>query len=142
MIKRYQRDIWLHRRKPFMACPTETGKVGTRWTWGLIQDNSILQGKAVTIPDSWRVRARKGGDRIRLLPNGHSVKLKQLFQAAIVPPWLRSGIPLLEWDGEPVALGDWVIGPRLKNWLFENDLEYNWRPADPMLVRVKTDCQR
>ena len=142
MIKRYQRDIWLHRRKPLMACPTVNWESGNSLDLGPDSGQLTLQGKAVTIPDSWQVRAREGGDRIRLLPNGHSVRLKQLFQAAIVPPWLRSGIPVLEWDGEPVALGDWVIGHRLKNWLFENDLEYNWRPADPMLVRVKTDCQR
>ena len=101
-----------------------------------------LAGETTAIPSSWKVRAREAGDRIRTVPGGPSYKLKQLFQSALIPPWLRSGIPVLEWDGEPVALGDWVIGHRLQGWLLENGLTYQWRPADPVLNRIRSDCQR
>jgi len=142
MIKRYKRDLWLHRRKPFLACPEKKWKHGMKVELG--PDSGVLRlvGESATIPASWKVRAREGGDRIRLLPHGPSHKLKQLFQAALIPPWLRSGIPVLEWDGEPVALGDWAIGHRLQNWLFEKNLKLQWRPTDPVLGRVRTDCQR
>ncbi len=142
MIKRYKRDLWLHRRKPFLACPEKKWKNHMKLDLG--PDSGVLRlvGESTAIPASWKVRARKAGDRIRLLPNGPSHKLKQLFQAALIPPWLRTGIPVLEWDGEPVALGDWVIGHRLQNWLFDNSLKLQWRPADPVLGRVRTDCQR
>jgi len=142
MIKRYKRDLWLHRRKPFLACPEKKWKHGMKVELG--PDSGVLRlvGEPASIPASWKVRARKGGDRIRLLPHGPSHKLKQLFQAALIPPWLRSGIPVLEWDGEPVALGDWVIGHRLQNWLFDKNLKLQWRPTDPVLGRVRTDCQR
>jgi tRNA(Ile)-lysidine synthetase-like protein len=109
---------------------------------GLDSGTLRLAGKPVPTPVGWLVRARQEGDRIRLLPNGPSHKIKQFFQSAFVPPWLRPGIPVLEWDGEPVALGDWVIGHRLQNWLFENDLKLRWRPADAVLARVRSDCQR
>ncbi len=142
MIKRYQRDLWLHRRKPFLACPEVKWQSEMKVDLG--PDSGFLQlvGKSVSVPDTWLVRARKEGDRIRLLPNGPSHKIKQFFQSAFVPPWLRSGVPVLEWDGEPVALGDWVLNQRLQAWLFENNLEYRWQPADTILARVRADCQR
>lgn len=141
MIKRYQRDLWLHRREPFLPCPTVRWKQGKQLDLGPDCGLLRLAGKSVPIPGSWKVRARKAGDRIRLLPNGPSHKIKQLFQNAFIPSWLRSGIPVLEWDNEPVALGDWVVSYRLKNWLYKNDLEYHWQPADPVLSRIRTDCQ-
>lgn len=142
MIKRYQRDLWLHRRDPFKACPEVVWKSGMKLDLGPETGVLRLVGDTTSIPGSWRVRARQSGDRIRLLPHGPNQKLKQFFQSAFIPPWLRSGIPVLEWDGKPVALGDWVIGHRLQNWLFKHNLEYQWRPADPVLSRVRTDCQR
>jgi len=142
MIKRYKHDLWLHRRDPFIACPNKKWKNGMKLELGAETGWLRLSGKTTAIPDSWKVRARKAGDRIRTVPGGPSYKLKQLFQSAFVPPWLRSGIPVLEWDGEPVALGDWVIGHRLQGWLLENGLTYQWRPADPVLNRIRSDCQR
>jgi tRNA(Ile)-lysidine synthetase-like protein len=76
------------------------------------------------------------------MPNGPSHKIKQFFRSAFIPPWLRDGIPVLEWEGEPVALGDWVIAFRLKAWLAENGLEYRWHPANPVLKRLRADSQR
>ncbi|MBT8049501.1 MAG: tRNA lysidine(34) synthetase TilS [Xanthomonadales bacterium] len=142
MIKRYKHELWLHRRSPFIACPKMKWKSGMKLELGPDTGWLRLSGKNTNIPDAWKVRARKPGDRIRTVPDGPSRKLKQLFQSALIPPWLRPGIPVLEWDGEPVALGDWVIGHRLQSWLFENNLTYQWRPSDPVLNRVRTDSQR
>lgn len=141
MIKRYQRDLWLHRRKPFLACPEVEWSSGMVLNLGADCGTLGLGGKKTQIPKGWIVRARRGGDRLRLLPNGPNHRLKQLFQSVFVPPWLRAGVPVLEWDGEPVALGDWVIGYRLKAWLFEHELEYEWRPGSPVLARIRADCQ-
>jgi tRNA(Ile)-lysidine synthase len=141
MIKRYQRDLWLHRRAPFPPCPDLQWQQDKQLELGPDCGVIHLIGKTTPVPASWRIRSREAGDRIRLLPNGPSHKIKQLFQAAFIPPWLRPGIPVLEWDGEPVALGDWVVSYRLKNWLFENDLEYCWQPSDPVLSRIRSDCQ-
>ena len=141
MIKRYQRDLWLHRRKPFLACPEIEWKSGMEVSLGHDSGDLRLVGDPAPIPDGWVVRARQEGDRIRLLPNGPSHRVKQLFQSAFVPPWLRDGIPILEWDGEPVALGDWIMNHRLKAWLFEYELNYEWRPSSSVLVRIRADCQ-
>lgn len=142
MIKRYQLDLWMHRRDPFLDCPSKKWKDSMKLDIGPDSGTLRLTGEPKPIPRGWKVRARKAGDRIRLAPQGPSYKLKQFFRSAMIPPWLRSGVPVLEWDDEPAALGDWIIGHKLQNWLSENDLEYQWRPADPVLGRVRTDCQR
>jgi len=141
MIKRYQGDLWLHRRNPFPACPTKKWKHGMKLDLGAESGSIRLLGESASIPDSWKVRARKSGDRIRQVSGGPSRKLKEFFRNATIPPWLRAGIPVLEWDGEPVALGDWVISHRLQSWLKDNSLDYQWRPSDPVLGRIRTDCQ-
>jgi tRNA(Ile)-lysidine synthase len=92
-------------------------------------------------PGGWTVRARRRGDRIRPQADGPSRKLKQFFQDAAIPPWLRVFVPVLEWDGEAVALGDWVIGQRLRTWLRENGLTYHWEPTHAVLIRVRNESQ-
>jgi tRNA(Ile)-lysidine synthase len=142
MIKHYQLDLWLHRRKPFTGIPETAWRGANDIDLGLDTGQLALQGPPTRIPDGWVVRSRKSGDRIRVQPHGSRQKLKHFFQATSVPPWLRPGIPVLEWDGEPVALGDWIIGHRLQEWLLEQGLEFRWNPGDPVLSRVRADCQR
>lgn len=141
MIKHYHPHLWLHRREPYPPCPEAEWRDGMVLELGPDAGCLRLAGEAVAVPPGWRVRARRPGDRIRERQDRSRRKLKQLFQSAEVPPWLRPGVPVLEWDGEPVALGDWVIGQRLRAWLEEHDLEYRWEPADPVLARVRADLQ-
>jgi len=141
VIRHYRLDLWLHRNKALMSCPATVWKGGMQLDLGPDSGSLVLRGAPVTLPDGWRVRSRQPGDRIRPRAEGGSQKLKHFFQAASVPPWLRPGIPVLEWDGEPVALGDWIIGHRLQEWLLEHGLEYCWEPADPVLARVHSDCR-
>jgi tRNA(Ile)-lysidine synthase len=141
MMKRYRNDIWLHRREPFAACIQKAWGEGMQVELGPDSGSYCLRGKKTEIPCGWRVGTRKAGDRIRAFETGPSRKLKHFFQSASIPPWLRLGIPVLYWDDEPVALGDWAIGYRLQWWLMENGLELEWKPADHVLVRVRRDCQ-
>jgi tRNA(Ile)-lysidine synthase len=141
MIKLYRHELWLHRRKPFMACPERKWTTGMTIDLGPDSGRLVLRGEPASLPGGWVARARKSGDRIRSVPHGPSRKIKHFFQAASIPPWLRAGIPVLEWDGEPVALGDWVVSHRLRQWLAEKGLEYRWEPSDPVLVRLRTDCR-
>lgn len=141
MIKRYRNDLWLHRRKPYRACPETRWTAGMHAALGPDAGQVRLSGPKTDIPHGWRVGSRRPGDRIRPVEGGPSRKLKLLFQAASIPPWLRLGIPVLYWDDEAVALGDWIIGYRLNNWLVENDLDFEWKPADPVLEQVRRGCQ-
>jgi len=100
-----------------------------------------LDGPPTAIPPGWKARARRPGDRIRLHRDAAGQELKDLFQRAAIPPWLRTAVPVLEWDGEAVALGDCIIGHRLREWLLVNALNYCWDARDPVLVRLRSDCQ-
>ena len=142
MIKHYQLDLWLHRSRPSMRCSEKPWQDGMQLDLGPDSGLLVLRGEPTAIPPGWTVRARRPGDRIRPHPRGSSQKLKHFFQAAAVPPWLRPGVPVLEWDGEPAALGDWVLDHRLRDWLLERGLEYCWEPNDPVLARLRSDCQR
>jgi tRNA(Ile)-lysidine synthase len=141
MIKHYHLDLWLHRRRPYLPCPDTPWRDRMEVELGQDAGRLRLHGEPVAVPPGWRVRTRRPGDRIRPRRDGPSRTLKHFFQSAVIPPWLRPGIPVLEWDGEPVALGDWVLGDRLQTWLRDHGLEYRWEPADSVLVRVHADLQ-
>ena len=140
-MKRYRSDLWLHRRPPYAACAPAPWRDGMSLELRSDAGRLTLGGEPTGIPRGWCARARQAGDRIRLRAGGPSHRLKDLFQSAAIPPWLRSGVPVLEWEGEPVALGDWAIAPRLQDWLAARGLAYRWEPADPVLDRIHLDCQ-
>ena len=139
-IKRYRHDLWLHRRRPYQPCRNSRWQSEMEIDLGPDSGFYQLTGVRTELPEGWRVGPRAAGGRIRLVEDGPSRKLKHFFQTSSIPPWLRLGIPVLYWDDEPVALGDWVLGHRLQWWLAENDLELEWKPADAVLTRVRKDC--
>ena len=62
--------------------------------------------------------------------------LKNLFQSAYIPPWLRDCIPLCELDGVLVAMGDWCFDENFKSWLSENNASLTWRPRNALLKYI------
>ena len=63
------------------------------------------------------VRARRGGERIRLPDRHHRHLLKHVLQSRDLPPWRRAGIPLLfDADGDLLAAGD-IHSKALAAWL-------------------------
>jgi tRNA(Ile)-lysidine synthase len=61
-----------------------------------------------------QVRPRRGGERIRLLPDGPNRELKHVLQELGLPPWLRARLPLV-WRGETLlAAGDVACGHALR----------------------------
>ena len=118
----------------------------TDWTVGsnMELDESLgflqLVGPKITIPGGWQVASRRKGERIRLHDQGVRRKLKDLLRESAIPPWLRSSIPVLYWDGEAVAIGDWIIAHRLQHWLDTHDVEYHWEPGSPLLSELRSAC--
>ena len=140
-LRRYRHDLWLQRRESLTPCADRSWSGDEQIDLGPDAGSYCLPGLEIPLPGNWRVGPRAAGDRIRAIEGGPSRKLKHCFQTASIPPWLRLGIPVLYWDDEPVALGDWVIGHRLISWLTEHELELVWKPADAALARVHSDCQ-
>lgn len=74
------------------------------------------------------VRARLGGERIRLPGREHSHVLKHVLQERDVPPWIRARMPLLVTDdGALLAAGDNVLSARMEAWLHERGAHLRWR---------------
>ncbi|MDG2524472.1 tRNA lysidine(34) synthetase TilS [Stenotrophomonas sp. HITSZ_GD] len=74
------------------------------------------------------VRARRGGERLRLPGRTHSSALKHLLQEAAMPPWRRFALPLL-WEGDTLqAAGDTLLSAPFAAWLQARGAQLAWRP--------------
>ncbi len=139
-IKRYGDLIWLQDQAlPGLASDQEW-TAGTKLELGDPLGCLQLPGTTGDIPGGWVVGARRKSERIRLHEQGVRRKLKDLFRESAIPPWLRSSIPVLYWDGEAVAIGDWIIAHRLKSWLKAQNVEYRWEPDSPLLSDLRSAC--
>jgi tRNA(Ile)-lysidine synthase len=83
---------------------------------------------ANAFPATVTVRARQGGERIRLPGREHTHALKHVLQDAGIPPWERPRLPLLfDPGGALLAAGDGVIGDTLQRWLREHSGQLRWQ---------------
>ncbi|MBT8444349.1 MAG: tRNA lysidine(34) synthetase TilS, partial [Gammaproteobacteria bacterium] len=57
-------------------------------------------------PSGLNVRFRRGGERLLEADHAHHQRLKKMFQARGVVPWMRAHVPLLFQDEELLAVGD------------------------------------
>ncbi len=87
---------------------------------------------ADTLPDGdFRIAARRGGERLRLVSNGPHRPLKKLFQEHAIPPWYRPFVPLLWHRGRLLAVGDFWLSAELRQRLSGSDCKLHWQPALP-----------
>jgi len=76
------------------------------------------------------VRFRRGGERIKPAADPHTRELRDLFQQARMPPWMRVRCPLIYENDELIAVADLWISGRGKAILDERDARPHWaRPA-------------
>jgi tRNA(Ile)-lysidine synthase len=76
-----------------------------------------------------------GGERIRPAGSRYTRTLRNLFQEAAVPPWVRERLPLLELDGKLAAVADRSDTPALRRR--RGGARWQWRhalPGDPGAV--------
>jgi tRNA(Ile)-lysidine synthase len=139
-LKRFRDAIWLQRQGSPPACSAR--KWGNNRCLNLGHELGYLEieGADVVVPPGWRVDSRIEGERMRIRQEGPRRKLKHLFQESGIPPWLRACIPVLYWDNEAVALGDWLISPRLHSWLRHHGAHYRWHPDHLLLSKLQSDC--
>ncbi len=77
----------------------------------------------------WQVRSRLEGDGVALSERSGHVVLKNIFQQANIPPWLRTTWPLLTCDNEIVAVVGvvtakaFIVAADALGWACE------WKPA-------------
>jgi len=139
-LKQYGNHIWLQDRIIPALESSQDWTAGSTMELGDSLGCLALHGSKTALPAGWQVASRREGERIRLHDKGVRRKLKDLFRESAIPPWLRSSIPVLYWDGEAVAIGDWVIAHRLQNWLDTHEVEYRWEPGSPLLTDLRSAC--
>jgi len=145
ILRWYKNRLWLHTAKEILPCPA------VKWPKGqseidLGRDAGRLVLKSIDPPASrleafmgvspdgeFSVGGRSNMEASVISQGGHHKSLKNLFQAADIPPWLRDSIPLCKLEGELVAMGDWYINEQFAAWLSENGLSLSWRPGHPLL---------
>jgi tRNA(Ile)-lysidine synthase len=80
------------------------------------------------LPSSFRVSARRGGERILLPGRAHSHALKNVLQELGVPPWEREALPLVhDRAGALVAVADFAYSADFDTWLRELGARLHWR---------------
>ncbi len=78
----------------------------------------------------WLVRTRRGGERIKPAGDVHTRELRDLFQQARVPPWLRERCPLIFAGDELMAVADLWLSARGEAAFGAHGVRPTWtRPA-------------
>lgn len=119
--------LWLVRPNwPLAGQPEAFGQVAVQ---SLAAGNGRLHLASTTAAAGpWRIAYRQGGEHIRLAKRGNQ-SLKQLFQEAQIPVWLRPSIPLLYCADELISVaGRWNAESALVDDL-QSGLTVSWEPV-------------
>jgi len=145
LLRWYKGKLWLQKANEILPCPSVIWPKGTSEV-----DLGKDVGQLVLLtrdpsndhpghfnakpPDGeFSVGGRSNSRCAVMRLGGHHKSLKNLFQLANIPPWLRDSIPLCKLGGEIVAIGDWCFNEGFASWLSENGARLIWHPEDPLL---------
>jgi tRNA(Ile)-lysidine synthase len=133
LLRLYKQQLWLQTDREILACPTRKWAPGHKeLDLGRDVGQLVLNGE-IYPNGEFSIGARSNMEETVISKGGHHKSLKNLFQSAGIPPWLRDCIPLCKLDGELVAMGDWCLSSQFAAWLSENNLKLSWRPRNPLL---------
>ena len=112
----------------------DTGDAATALRWDGATPLALPDGGwlhldgAPRFAEPLQLRARRGGERIRLPGRRHHHRLKQVLQERGIPPWTRARLPLLfAPDGELLAAGDRILAASLVEWLTAQGARLRWQ---------------
>jgi len=91
-----------------------------------LPDGGVLALQPARRLHGLRVRARRGGERLRLANRRHRHSLKHVLQDLGVPPWTRAHLPLLLRDHELLAAGDLVMSADFERELAVAGVRLAW----------------
>ena len=136
----YKHQLWLHTDAVISPCPTvKWPQSSNEIDLGQDVGQLILKGQNPAIPTGeFIVGSRASIEETVIRLGVHHKSLKNLFQSADIPPWLRDCIPLCEWEGELVAMGAWCYDERFASWMSERHIELSWQPRNPLLQFIVT----
>jgi tRNA(Ile)-lysidine synthase len=134
-LRWYKRQLWLQSTEELSSCPSVEWSSGQTHidlgqNIGRLGFSGLEQGH---LPIVIKVKSRKHSEGIGLKQGNHHKSLKNLFQAAKIPTWLRDSIPLCIVEGELVAVGDWWFSEQFTSWMLENNIKFYWQPGSALL---------
>jgi tRNA(Ile)-lysidine synthase len=88
--------------------------------------NSSVVLRPIKYGDSWRLRIRRDGDCIVLSPQAGSVSMKNIFQKAGIPPWLRAEWPILTCNGVIAAVPGLAIAQTFRGDAISGGYALSW----------------
>lgn len=145
VLRWYKNQLWLSEDNDICPCPVINWSkeqseldLGKDVGWLSLVNSTLSGHQDGSLSHSFPNGEFSVGPRINMKESvnhqgGHHKSLKNLFQSADIPPWLRDAIPLCRLDGELVSLGDWCVARPFENWLHEKGLRLEWRPQHPLL---------
>ncbi len=149
LIHLYKQQLWLRTDTRILPCPNLKWPQGhTEIDLGCDAGQLVLEaeggtgnrsgdrpgpGGATTPVGEFSVGGRVNMQETVISQGTHHKSLKNLFQAAEIPPWLRDCVPLCKLDGELVAMGDWYFSEQFASWMFKNNIKLSWHPRNPLL---------
>jgi tRNA(Ile)-lysidine synthase len=134
-LRFYKQKLWLQSAQALTPCPdaewpVDQSHIDLGKHIGKLSFEGLEPGH---LPLSIRVSNRKSNKGIGLKQGDHHSSLKNLFQTANIPAWLRDSIPLCFLEGELVAVGDWWLDQKFANWMLEHDVKFYWTPGSSLL---------
>jgi len=146
LLRLYKQQLWLHADREITPCPpvnwpAERNAIDLGSDVGQLVLQTVGEDKpgpgAETIPAGEFSVGGRNNMRETVISQGvHHKSLKNLFQSADIPPWLRDCIPLCRLDGELVAMGDWCFSEGFSSWMSENGVSLSWQPHNPLLQYI------
>lgn len=143
-VRFYKHQLWLQAAEEICPCPSVDWPVGQlKVDLGpQIGELGFTGLEAEYLPVSINVGNRKNTEGNGLKQGEHHKSLKNLFQTANIPPWLRDSIPLCTVKGEMVAVGDWWFSKKFTNWMLKNNINFYWRPGGALLQYLSAKQHR
>ena len=125
----------LHAMRPLSPMPTDWQASWTGAPLALPNGCGVLEivarqsDRVLTQPpldSSLCVRLRQGGERIKPAGDRCTRELRDLFQRAGIPPWLRDRIPLIFRGGELLAVADLWTSEAGRAFFDAQDVKLHW----------------
>lgn len=134
-LRLYQQQLWLQQDAEVLPCPDIDWPDGQACV-DLGGDSGKLMLEGLNIygpPAEFAVSSRQNCSESNIKQGAHHKRLKNLFQSAGIPGWLRDSIPLCTLKGELVALGDWCFDAQFATWMSEKSIKLTWQPENSLL---------
>ncbi len=140
-MRRYGNRLWLQEDAAVRACPERQWEGDTRLDLGAGIGSLAVSAPVPALFDKTvTVGPRSEGAALALGGGRRRQSVKELMRAARVPPWLRCSIPVLSRGNEVLAVGDWLLSPRLEEWLSRHGARLLWAPGDAVLEFLRSEC--